>query len=70
MKMTYHESYGDVSALQLQTYRRHNVSPADHNDLVENFGENPTRIIDYIARNAAGNGGIYRPFDLMLGRYL
>jgi len=35
----YHESYGEVTRPQLAAYRKHNVSPSDHNDLGDEFGE-------------------------------
>ena len=38
-KMTFHESYGDVSVAQLRAYKRYGVSPSDHNDLVRVYGE-------------------------------
>jgi hypothetical protein len=37
--MPFHESYGEVSRAQLAAYRKFNVSPSDHDDLVERFGE-------------------------------
>lgn len=36
--MTYHELYGDVSVAQLRAYKRYNVSPADHDALVNIIG--------------------------------
>ena len=70
MKMTFHESYGEVAVAQLITYRRHNVSPADHFDLVESFGDGHETIIAYVERNAAANRGQFNVFDLWMGRYL
>ena len=67
--MTFHESYGEVSKAQLAAYRKHNVSPSDHNDLVVEFGEdNHDGITAYVKNNAAANGGMFRVFDLWLGR--
>lgn len=37
--MTFHESYGAVSMAQLRAYKKHNVSPADHDTLVYLLGE-------------------------------
>ncbi len=66
--MTYHESYGDVSRAQLAAYRKHNVSPSDHNDLAEHFGHNPAAITAYVKDNAAKHNGMFTVFDLYLGR--
>jgi hypothetical protein len=35
----YHESFGEVSRPQLAAYRKHNVSPSDHMDMEDVFGE-------------------------------
>lgn len=37
-EVIYTDSYGHVSRRQLENYRKHNVSPADHDDLVDYFG--------------------------------
>jgi hypothetical protein len=39
MKMVYSEWYGDISYAQRAAYRKHNISPSDHDDLVREFGE-------------------------------
>lgn len=39
MKMVYNEWYGTISHAQQAAYRKHNISPMDHNMLVEHFGE-------------------------------
>ena len=36
--LTFHESYGEVSVGQLRAYKAHNVSPSDHDDLVDTLG--------------------------------
>lgn len=36
--ITFHESYGEVSVEQLRAYRKHNVSPSDHDTLVDVYG--------------------------------
>jgi hypothetical protein len=67
--MTFHESYGEVSKAQLAAYRKFNVSPSDHNDLVEAFGEDRhDEITNYVKVNAAASGGMFRVFDLWMGR--
>ncbi len=39
MKIIYDEQYGDVSFAQRSAYRKYNVSPVDHDMLVDKFGE-------------------------------
>ena len=36
--ITFHEQYGEVSHEQLRAYRKHNVSPSDHDALVSVYG--------------------------------
>lgn len=36
--ITFHESYGTVSVEQLRAYKKHNVSPSDHDQLVDVYG--------------------------------
>lgn len=38
--MTMHESYGRLPSKLLTLYKRHNVSPADHDAILANFGYN------------------------------
>jgi hypothetical protein len=52
-QMTYHESYGDVSKAQLAAYRKHNISPSDHDDLVRHFGEDPEAITKWVKEQGA-----------------
>lgn len=42
--MTFHESYGHVTENQLAAYKAHNVSPSDHDQLVELFKDNRAAI--------------------------
>lgn len=44
MNMTFHESYGDLPANVLSLYRRNNVSPSDHDDLVDMATDQRERI--------------------------
>lgn len=69
MALTFHESYGAVSRAQLAAYRKHNVSPSDHNDLVNAFGVDEHDYITwYVKNNADQHDGMFRVFDLYLGR--
>lgn len=38
MSMTFHESYGELPTNLLRLYRRHNVSPADHDQILNRLG--------------------------------
>lgn len=68
-KMVYDEWYGDLTFAQRAAYRKHNVSPSDHDDLVNTFGADAhDEITRWVKRNAANNNGIVRIFDLYLGR--
>jgi hypothetical protein len=55
----FHESYGEVTRKQLAIYRKFNVSPADHDLLVEYFGDNTDALIDEVI--ACSTHGYYRP---------
>lgn len=39
LSMTFHEYYGDLPKRLLTLYRRHNVSPYDHDRILESFGK-------------------------------
>jgi len=57
--ITFHESYGDVSVAQLRAYRRHNVSPSDHYELVAVYGDRHAAITAAVkdTRNHMGEPG-------------
>lgn len=38
MRTVYDEWYGELSVAQRAAYRKHNVSPSDHDMLIERFG--------------------------------
>lgn len=55
----YNENFGEVTRAQLAAYRRFNVSPSDHDDLVRTFGEdNHAAITAYVKENS--ESGSYR----------
>jgi hypothetical protein len=67
-KMVFDEWYGELSFAQRAAYRKFNVSPSDHDDLVEKFGShNHNGITMYVKENAGRHAGMYSAFDLMLG---
>lgn len=43
MKMVYDEWYGELSYAQRAAYKRYNVSPSDHDDLMDMFRKHPER---------------------------
>ncbi len=51
-ELTYHEQYGDVSKRQLRAYRKHNVSPSDHDALVDYYGDDHAAIAAAVAEPA------------------
>lgn len=53
-KMTFHESYGDVSVAQLRAYKAHNVSPSDHDTLVLYLGDDHDGIVQAVKNNLTG----------------
>ena len=67
--MTFHESYGSLPTNLLRTYKRANVSPADHDSILAAFGKSwndvdiPwSDVVEYVSLHI--RDGIFRP-----GRY-
>ena len=60
-KMVYDESYGELTFAQRAAYRKYNVSPSDHDDLVDVFGESAHGARSTTKRRAFG------PFRLVAG---
>jgi len=61
MKIINDEWFGELSYAQRAAYRRHNVSPADHDQLVRIYGShNHARITKVVKENAAANGGMFQ----------
>jgi hypothetical protein len=52
----FHESYGAVSRRQLAAYRKHNVSPSDHQALVEVYGESDHETITLAVKHPSNHG--------------
>lgn len=57
-KMVYDEWYGELTYAQRACYRKYNVPPAMHSQLVERFGDDPKAIIEFIKRMVAEHGSI------------
>lgn len=65
MKLVFDEYYGTLSYAQRAAYRKHNVSPMDHEGLVEKFGADAHEAITAeVKKNAARNNGQFSVFDL------
>ena len=62
MKLVFDEPYGELSHAQRAAYRKLNVSPADHQLLTHEFGEDAHREITRAVKERS-ESGIYRhPF--------
>ena len=58
-KTVYDEWYGELLVEQRAAYRKYNVSPADHDDLVERYDGNRDKITAAVVALSAE--GMYRP---------
>ena len=57
-KMVFDEWYGELTYAQRAAYRKYNVPPAMHGDLIARFGEEShQRITAFVKAVAATNGG-------------
>ena len=54
---TFHESFGIVSKPQLSAYKKHNVSPSDHDYLVDTFGHGEHALITSVVKDARFHQG-------------
>ena len=57
-KIVYDEFYGQLTYAQRACYRKHNVPPAMHQDLVARFGDDPEAIVAFVKRVVAKRGTI------------
>jgi len=58
-KMVYDEWYGELTFAQRAAYRKYNVTPANHQDLVRKFGEGAhAEITAYVKAHV--DDGMYR----------
>lgn len=57
----FHEMFGNVTRAQLAAYRKHNVSPADHDDLEDIYGQGNHAAITKAVKDPANqsDGGYY-----------
>lgn len=66
---TFHEMYGTLTRPQLAAYRKHNISPSDHDSLVDEYGEHGHKAIIGDIKKQTANGGMFSSFDIGGGRY-
>ena len=59
MKLVFDEWYGELSFAQRAAYRKFNVSPSDHQDLITQFGEHNHEAITKAVK-ARSTSGMYR----------
>lgn len=59
MKMVFEEYYGTVSYAQRAAYRKHNVTPYEHDRLVDHFGENAHAEITAAVKNSLDEQGMF-----------
>lgn len=64
MKMVYDEWYGVLAYAQRAAYRKFNVSPADHDDLVDEFGPHAHAEITAAVKRRSENGYYQGPAPL------
>lgn len=58
-KIVFDENFGDMTFAQRAAYRKFNVSPSDHTDLVNRFGEDEhDKITAFVKTNSTS--GTYR----------
>jgi predicted secreted protein len=64
MKIVFDEWFGELSYAQRAAYRKHNVSPSDHDELVRQFGDDHARITRVVKDNAAAHNGMFAVWEL------
>ena len=66
MKIVFDEWYGTMSYAQRAAYRKYNVSPSDHDQILRHFEINDYRgITDYVKSNAEENGGMFSFYSMI-----
>lgn len=65
MRVVFDEQYGHISFKQRAAYRKHNVSPCDHDTIVSKYGDNHDHAVRHVtdkANNFIG-GTCYSPTE-------
>jgi hypothetical protein len=57
-KIVYDEWYGELTFAQRAAYRKYNIPPALHTELVERFGNNGDEIVKFIKDTVARKGRV------------
>lgn len=52
MKLVFDEWYGELSYAQRAAYRKFNVTPSEHTELVRAFGDDHKFISDFVKENS------------------
>lgn len=61
-KLVYDEWYGELTYAQRAAYRKYNVSPSDHTELVDRYGDDHDAITAAVKRNVFQ--GMFSVFDM------
>jgi hypothetical protein len=64
VKLVYNEWYGTLSYAQRAAYRKYNVTPADHRELEQLFGDDHAAITKAVKEQCARTGRSFSSFDL------
>lgn len=67
-KMVFDEMYGELTFAQRAAYRRYNVSPSDHNDLIDTFGEGEHAAITAAVKKYS-TSGMFSTWDMRKGEH-
>ena len=65
-KIVYDERYGELTFAQRAAYRKYNVSPSDHDALIDEYGEDAHDAITQAVKDFSGNG-MFSVFDMWAG---
>lgn len=63
MATVFDEWFGEIDATQYKTYKRNNVSPADHNTLVICFGDDAKAITAFVKEHST-TGQYREPYPI------
>jgi hypothetical protein len=64
--LVYTDAYGNVTEEQWQLYRERNVSPADHDELLEVYGRgDAARVVILAAVREYSRDGQYQSYDMI-----
>lgn len=64
-KMVFDEWYGELTFAQRAAYRKFNVSPSDHDSLVDQFGADNHAGITNAVKQYSAQSGMFSVFDMI-----